>query len=77
MRRILLWMARNPTLRERLPRMRFVRRAVRRFMPGETVADAFRAADALIASGQGVLFTRLGDHLTVIDRRQPPRGWQS
>ncbi len=66
MRRILLWMARNPTLRERLPRMRFVRRAVRRFMPGETVADAFRAADALIASGQGVLFTRLGENLTAL-----------
>jgi proline dehydrogenase len=66
MRRILLWMARNPTLRERLPRLPFVRRAVRRFMPGETVEDGLRAADVLIATGQGVLFTRLGENLTAI-----------
>ena len=66
MRRILLWMARDPALRERLPRLRFVRRATRRFMPGETVEDALRAADALIADGQGILFTRLGENLIAL-----------
>jgi proline dehydrogenase len=56
-------MARNPWLRRRLPRLGFVRRAVRRFMPGEEADSAFAAAVALAASGQGILFTRLGENL--------------
>ena len=40
MRRVFLWAARNRWLKERLPRLRFMRRAVRRFMPGETIDDA-------------------------------------
>ena len=40
MRRVFLWAARNRWLKERLPRLRFMRRAVRRFMPGETLDDA-------------------------------------
>jgi len=66
MRTLLLWMARNPWLRDRLPRLRFVRLAVRRFMPGEDVDAAFAAAAALAASGQGILFTRLGENLVEI-----------
>jgi proline dehydrogenase len=62
-RRILLWMARNPWLKERLPRLHFVRKAVRRFMPGEDADAAFAAAATLAASGQGILFTRLGENL--------------
>ena len=62
-RSVLLWMARNPWLRRRLPRLGFVRRAVRRFMPGEDAESAFTAAAGLAASGQGILFTRLGENL--------------
>jgi proline dehydrogenase len=57
-------MARNPWLKERLPRLRFVRRAVRRFMPGEDAGAAFAAASTLAAGGHGILFTRLGENLT-------------
>jgi proline dehydrogenase len=64
MRTLFLWMARNGWLKERLPKMRFVRRAVRRFMPGETLDSAFEAATPLAAAGQGILFTRLGENLT-------------
>ena len=67
MRTILLWMARNPWLKERLPRMRFVRKAVRRFMPGEDADAAFAAARGLAAAGQGILFTHLGENLVTID----------
>ena len=63
MRRVLLWASRSAWLKARVPRLRFVRRAVRRFMPGETLDAALQAADALRASGQGVLFTRLGENL--------------
>jgi proline dehydrogenase len=67
MRTILLWMARNPWLKERLPRFRFVQKAVRRFMPGEDADAAFAAAATLAAGGQGILFTRLGENLTSLD----------
>jgi proline dehydrogenase len=63
MRRVFLWAARNRWLKERLPRMRFMRRAVRRFMPGETLADALTAAAPLQAAGIGTMYTRLGENL--------------
>ena len=63
MRRVFLWAARNSWLKERLPRLRFMRRAVRRFMPGETLADALAAALPLQAAGIGTLYTRLGENL--------------
>jgi proline dehydrogenase len=63
MRRIFLWAARNPWLRDRLPRMRFMRRAVRRFMPGETMESALDAAAPLQAAGIGTMYTKLGENL--------------
>jgi proline dehydrogenase len=62
-RRILLWAARNEWLRERVPRLRFAKRAVCRFMPGEDLPAALEAAQALAARGIGVVFTRLGENL--------------
>jgi proline dehydrogenase len=62
-RRVFLWAARNRWLREHLPRMRFMRRAVRRFMPGETLAEALGAAAPLQAVGIGTIYTRLGENL--------------
>ncbi len=70
MRRVFLWAARNRWLKERLPRMRFMRRAVRRFMPGETLGAALDAAGPLQAAGIATLYTRLGEnlgHLTEAD----------
>jgi len=66
MRGLLLWMARNPWLRQRLPRLWFARRAIRRFMPGESVDDALAAAVTFQIEGIGTLFTRLGENLTDI-----------
>jgi proline dehydrogenase len=62
-RRVFLWAARNRWLRARLPRMRFMRRAVRRFMPGETLAEALGAAAPLQAVGIGTIYTRLGENV--------------
>ena len=47
-------------LRERAVRYPFVRRAVSRFMPGETADDALSAARVL---GVGTVLTRLGENL--------------
>ncbi len=63
MRRVFLWAARNRWLKEHLPRLRFMRRAVRRFMPGETLEDALTAARPLQAAGIGTMYTRLGENL--------------
>ena len=63
MRRVFLWAARNRWLKERLPRLRFMKRAVRRFMPGETLEDALAAALPLEAAGIGTMYTRLGENL--------------
>jgi proline dehydrogenase len=64
MRSVLLWMARSERLGELIPRLPFARRAVRRFMPGERVEDAFGAADRLRDERIGILFTRLGEHIS-------------
>jgi proline dehydrogenase len=63
MRRVFLWAARNRWLKVRLPRLRFMRRAVRRFMPGETLEDALAAALPLEEAGIGTMYTRLGENL--------------
>jgi proline dehydrogenase len=67
MRTILLWMARNQWLRERLPKLRFARRAVRRFMPGEDADSALAAAGGFAADGIAVMFTRLGENVTRVE----------
>ena len=67
MRRILLWMAGNRWLQTRLPRLRFTRRAVRRFMPGEDAESALAAGAQINAAGIGGLYTRLGENLTAIE----------
>jgi proline dehydrogenase len=67
MRRVFLWAARNRWLKERLPKLPFMRRAVHRFMPGETLADALAAALPLEAAGIATLYTRLGENLEHVD----------
>ncbi len=66
MRGVLLWLARNAWLRERLPTLAFMQRAVHRFMPGETIEDALGAAATLQAAGIGTLYTRLGENIDEI-----------
>lgn len=63
MRRTLLWASTNPWLASTLPRRRFVRRAVRRFMPGETRGDALREAAALSDRGVPAILTMLGENV--------------
>jgi proline dehydrogenase len=64
LRKVLLWCARNAWLRERLPGLPFMQRAVRRFMPGDTIEDALGVAVDLQVLGIGTLYTRLGENVT-------------
>lgn len=70
LRKVLLSLARNGWLRERLPKLPFMQRAVRRFMPGETIDDALGAAIELQVLGIGTLYTKLGENLTEIEQAQ-------
>jgi proline dehydrogenase len=63
-RRILLALSENPGLRTRAPRWWFVRKAATRFMPGDTLDDALRAARELLGQGIGVVLTELGENVT-------------
>jgi proline dehydrogenase len=70
MRRVFLWAARNRWLRDHLPNLPFMRRAVRRFMPGETLADALAAALPLQAAGVRTMYTRLGENLEGLEEAE-------
>ena len=61
MRAALLAGSESAWLRERAMRRPAVRRAVSRFMPGETADDALRAAGELRGLGIGAVLTRLGE----------------
>src|SRR6266700_7516543 len=63
-RGLLLRGSQNVWLRERAVRYPFVRRSVARFMPGERIEDAPRAAQALHAHGIGTIVTHLGENLS-------------
>lgn len=63
MRRSLLWASENSWLARRLPRLGFVRRATRRFMPGEVLEDAVAEAVRLDDLGASTILTLLGENL--------------
>jgi len=63
LRRLFLWASENAWLRRRLPRYGFVRRAVSRFMPGEDLEAALRAAATLQKNGMGSVLTLLGENV--------------
>ena len=62
-RRVLLWGSENEFLARRLPRYGFVKRAVRRFMPGEALEDALRESSSLLKANKGTLLTLLGENV--------------
>ena len=64
MRGVLLAGSRNEWLRNQASRRTFVRRAVSRFMPGETLDDALSASHGLARDAMGVILTHLGENVT-------------
>jgi proline dehydrogenase len=70
MRALFLAASENRWLREHGVRAPFVRRAVSKFMPGETFDDMLRAAQTLPARGIQSVFTRLGENVTDLAEAQ-------
>jgi proline dehydrogenase len=67
LRKSFLWASRNSWLKDRAVRTNVIRRAVRRFMPGEDMDAAIAAARDLGSSGIRSILTHLGENLTSID----------
>ena len=67
LRSSLLWASTNPFLARRMPSYGFVRRAVRRFMPGETPEDALREAARMGAGGVPTVVTWLGENVHSVE----------
>ncbi len=63
MRAALLAGSQSVWLRERAMRWGFVRRATRRFMPGETLEEALAAAARLQGEGIATILTHLGENI--------------
>jgi proline dehydrogenase len=61
LKRTLLWASERESLRRRIPQISLARRAVRRFMPGETLDEALGAAARLEAAGLPTVLTHLGE----------------
>lgn len=63
-RSMLLAGSQNAWLSQQATRRRFVRRAVSRFMPGESTEDALAAARSLAGDGFGTILTQLGENIS-------------
>ena len=70
MRALFLKASDSRWLREHGVRAPFVRRAVSRFMPGETFDDMLQAARQLPAQGIDSVFTRLGENVRDLDEAE-------
>jgi proline dehydrogenase len=64
LRKLFLAGSQSRWLREQSTRRRFVRRAVSRFMPGETLDEALAAAAVMAARSLPAVLTRLGENVT-------------
>lgn len=63
-RNALLWVSENRKLRSSLPHYPFIRRAVTKFMPGETLPEATQAAIQLQQKGINTILTHLGENIS-------------
>lgn len=63
MRSFFLSCSQSKWMRERATRYSFVRRAVSKFMPGETATDALAAAKTMQQTSIGTVFTHLGENI--------------
>lgn len=70
MRRMLIATSQNQWLAQRAPRYRFVRRAVKRFMPGEDVSQALDAARALQEKRISTILTQLGENVEDLEQAE-------
>lgn len=69
-RTILLWGSKNDWMKKHVPNFRFVRHAVKKFMPGESVTDAIDATRELIKKNIPTTFTHLGENINNLNEAE-------
>ena len=62
-RSLLLWASKNEWMTGHVPNFKFVQKALRRFMPGETPTDALNATHRLLKHNIRTTFTHLGENI--------------
>lgn len=65
-RNILLWMSENQWMKNHLPKWWFIRKAIKKFMPGETEEEAINAAQQYAEENILAVFTKLGENINHI-----------
>ncbi len=70
LRNSLLRISRSTFLKTYLPEFYFVKKAVKRFMPGEKLSEAIGAAQKLNEQNIGIVFTYLGENLNSISEAE-------
>lgn len=66
-RTALLWCSQNNWMKTNIPKYAFVKKAAKKFMPGETANDAMKAAAQFKSNNINTIFTRLGENITGLD----------
>lgn len=66
-------MSENKLMKERIPKMGFVRKAVKKFMPGETEEAAIETAFEYSKLGISSVFTKLGENITQLSEADAVR----
>lgn len=69
-RSVLLWMSENAFLKREIPKLKFVRKAIKKFMPGETEIAAIEEANELLKENIKITFTKLGENITHISEAE-------
>lgn len=62
-RTFLIWCSENAWMLKNVPQFGFVQKAVKKFMPGEDIADAIVEAEKFKLENIGTVFTRLGENV--------------
>jgi proline dehydrogenase len=62
-RKLLLWASKNEWMTAHVPNFKFVQKALKRFMPGETSTDALNATRRLLEHNIKTTFTYLGENI--------------
>lgn len=69
-RSALLWCSQNEWMKTNIPNYEFVKRAAKRFMPGEKITDALNAADSFNELGIGNVLTYLGENINDLNEAE-------
>ena len=66
-RNLLLWASQNKWMKNNIPGLFFVQKALKRFMPGEDIEYALKEAIKFKQQGIGTVFTKLGENIISLE----------